>query len=92
MCDHDFRLWANPSGSSDVDFSTVYYCSRCGERKYVQEFIPAPLDYDYIGLYIQYAKAGASKAFLDALLSQIIKDEDLYTDIWGDKIHAEVVS
>ena len=48
FCRHNYQLFANIYGDlvHDFDARTVYICKKCGKRKYVKDYIEAPLNYN----------------------------------------------
>ena len=87
-CKHEYLPWANVHG----DFihymggvRTVLYCPKCGKRKYIKEYIEAPIHYNYLWNYLaawKYdGKEFADKNFKDG----IFKDVELYIKLYGGK-------
>ena len=60
LLEHDYQPWANVHGDliNDMNCRTVLVCRNCGKRKFVGDYIPAPLNYsavlDTITIYDYY--------------------------------------
>lgn len=83
ICKHDYKLFANIYGDliNDFDARTIYLCEKCGKRKFVKEFIEAPVNYNHF-LYdcAQYKKTGEM-----VISPETIKNTEQYNKLFGIK-------
>lgn len=86
-CKHDYVPWANTHGDwiNCTNFRTVLICRKCGKRKYIKDYIYAPLNYGSIWNYLAACKYDG-KEFADKnFLNSIFKDKELYIKLFIDK-------
>ena len=94
FCKHDYKVWANVYGDlrNSLNASTVLYCTKCGKRKYIKEYIEAPVDYNMFFTYVELklSKDPAQQQLADNLFySSIIKDKDLFNKTFGGEYEFE---
>ena len=65
---------------------TVLLCRNCGKRKFVRDYIPAPLNYSAV-LEFCYLdkKLGDSTAAYEAVKDRLIKNKKQFLELFGDK-------
>lgn len=88
FCKHDYKPWANIYGDIIADFNhnrTILLCTKCKKRKFIKEFVEAPLNADSLYKYIALNKK--KDPFADEDLKYIIKDKNLYEEYFGDKLN-----
>lgn len=81
FCKHDYKLFANIYGDlvNDLNAKTVFICKKCGKRKFISNYIEAPINYNNF-LYdcYQYRKTGNLN-----ISSETIKNKSQYKEIFG---------
>ena len=81
FCKHNYLPYANIYGDfihwMDGD-RTVLLCPKCGKRKYIKEYINAPLSYNALMNYIWYAKWRGEKKAKELFAEDIFKDVEMY--------------
>lgn len=87
-CKHDYQPWANVHGDliNDMNCRTVFLCKNCGKRKFVGDYIPAPLNYSAV-LEFCYLdkKLGDSDAAYETVKDRLIKNKKQFLELFGDK-------
>ena len=80
FCKHDYRLWANVYGDlqEDLKCKTIFLCPKCGKRKFIDEFIEAPCNYNEIAHYI------SDPLNISVLYNKVVKNEEQFISIFGD--------
>lgn len=87
FCKHDYAPWANIFGDFIHVFDgarTVLICRKCGKRKYIKEFINAPLNYNCMFDYIVLTSEGTEKAckLAESYKEDIFRDKELYVRLF----------
>ena len=87
FCKHDYVPWANIFGDfiHALDGArTVLICRKCGKRKYVKEFINAPLNYNCMFNYIALMSEGTERAcrLAESYKEDIFRDKELYIKLF----------
>lgn len=90
FCKHNYKVWANIYGDmrNDLNASTVLYCPKCGKRKYIKEYIEAPIDYNMFFAYIHTYKSKnpTTQHFAEnIILPSIIKNRELFNKTFGEE-------
>lgn len=88
FCKHDYKPWANVFGDfiHHMDgVRTVLYCPKCGKRKYIREFINAPLNYNAVWNYLAALKYEGEE-FARMFAEDIFRDIDLYWELFGNDV------
>lgn len=79
---HKWFPWANIYGKSAkiMKAQTVLMCSVCGKRKFIKEFIEAPIDYNVVMDFCALALSkGVHEAF-EFTKDKIIKNQSQYIE------------
>lgn len=88
FCKHDYKPWANVHGDLINwmgGIRTVLYCKKCGKRKYIKDYIEAPLNYNAICNYISVLKYEGKELANELFGDDIFKDVNLYLELFGDR-------
>lgn len=83
VCKHNYKPWANIYGDIINNFNgdrTILLCPKCCKRKYIKEFIEAPLNANNLFNYLALEKQ--KDPFSDSYLDSIIKNKDQYQDLF----------
>lgn len=60
-------------------------CSKCGKRKYVKNYIPAPCDYGAIMNWVLCARCEGIEIANSLFSEDIVKDKELFSMLFGGK-------
>ena len=90
FCHHNYKVWANIYGDmrNDLKAKTVLYCPKCGKRKYIKEYIEAPIDYNMFFAYMHTynSKNPTTRHFAENIIRpSIIKNRDLFNKTFGEE-------
>ncbi len=81
FCSHDYQLFANVYGDlvHDLNARTVLICKKCGKRKYIKNYIEAPINYNnFLRDCARYKKTGVLMIF-----PETVKNQKQYDEIFG---------
>lgn len=62
----------------------MLYCPKCGKRKYIKDYIEAPLNFNAIWNYISCLKYNGEETAKKLFAKDIFKDIELYIKLFGD--------
>lgn len=85
FCKHNYKPWANVHGDfiNWMNCRTVLICTKCGKRKFIKDYIEAPLNYNNMFNYIALKREGRDD-LAESYFKYIIKDEKLFLELFGD--------
>ena len=90
FCRHDYKVWANIYGDLTADFKgarTVMLCTKCNKRKYIKDYIEAPVNYNHFIDYCAIKKSESDVA--DDYLENVFKDKKKYIEMFCKKCKGE---
>lgn len=83
ICEHEYKPWANIYGDLINDFNgdrTILLCSKCLKRKYIKEYIEAPLNANNLFNYLALEKQ--KDPFSDDYLEGIVQNKNQYKELF----------
>lgn len=92
FCRHDYKPWANVHGDmiNKMNCRTVLLCTKCGKRKFIKDYIPAPLNYGAIFDYYYYMALYGADTAMDIVYDSLVKDEELFQKFFRGNVEDEI--
>lgn len=82
FCKHNYQPWANIYGDliNDLNSRTVLLCPKCKKRKFIKEYIEAPINYNCFFNYCALHRAKSSLA--DSYMDHVFKDKKQFVELF----------